>query len=212
MDSRIKKTLNALYEDSQKNDPINRQAAANVTGRDAFYKAMSGVYMAVNPDFGHLLYTLVRTAKAKNIVEFGTSFGVSTIYLAAALRDNGGGRVITTEYHQEKVDRAKKNLMDAGLIEYVEFRVGDALETLKSNLPAEIDMIFLDGPKDLYLPVLQILEKNLRSGGTIASDNTDHQGLEFFLNYIRTFEKGYLSSPLTTNEGRSRGHEVTIKM
>ena len=90
-------------------------------------------YMAVAPEFGSLLYTLARTSRAKTIVEFGLSFGVSTIFLASALRENGEGRVITTEFEPEKVVRAKRNLASAGLEEWVEIRVGDALETLTAR-------------------------------------------------------------------------------
>jgi len=139
--------------------------------------------MPVGPGFGHLLYSLARSVKAKTVVEFGTSFGISTIFLASAIRDNGDGKVITTEFDPEKAERAKRNLTAAGLDEWVEFRVGDALETL-SNPPREIDMIFLDGTKQLYLDVLKLLEPHLRSLGIIASDNTDHDSMEAFLDYV----------------------------
>ena len=96
---------------------------------------------------------------------------MATIFLASAIRDNGEGKVITTEFDPDKAQRAKRNLTAAGLAEWVEFRVGDALETL-SNPPREIDMIFLDGAKELYLDVLKLLEPHLRPLGIIASDNT----------------------------------------
>lgn len=80
-------------------------------------------------------------------MEFGTSFGVSTLHLAAALRDNGGGRVISTEFEPTKVARARANLCAAGLHDLVEIRVGDALETLARDLPEEIDLVLLDGAK-----------------------------------------------------------------
>lgn len=114
------------------------------------------------------------------------SFGISTIFLPSAIRDNGDGKVITTEFDPEKAERAKKNLAAAGLQKWVEFRVGNALETLKSNPPREIDLILLDGAKGLYLDVLKLLEPYLRSGGIIASDNTDHDGIDAFLEYLRT--------------------------
>lgn len=211
---KISDLLNLLHADAAANDPLVRKAvlesgALNEPGTD-FYKGMRKAYMAVPADFGHLLYNLARCTRAQTVVEFGTSFGVSTIYLASALRDNGGGRVITTEFEAEKVEVAKKNLTTAGLADLVEFRVGDALETL-AKAPEAIDMIFLDGAKPLYLGVLKLLEANLRSGGVIASDNTDHDGLETFLEYIRNPKNGYTSSAILTDSRSPRGHEVTVR-
>jgi len=172
---------------------------------------MRKAYMPVGPGFGHLLYSLARSVKAKTVVEFGTSFGISTIFLASAIRDNGEGKVITTEFDPDKAERAKRNLTAAGLDEWVEFRVGDALKTL-SNPPREIDIIFLDGAKELYLDVLKLLEPHLRPLGIIASDNTDHDGMEAFLDYVRNPGNGYTSSAILTAGGhRPRGHEITIR-
>jgi predicted O-methyltransferase YrrM len=177
-----------------------------------FYKEMRKAYMAVGPDFGRLLYSLARSTKAKTVVEFGTSFGISTIFLSSAVRDNGEGKVITTEFDPEKAERAMTNLTTAGLDEWVEVRVGDALETLQSNPPREIDMIFLDGAKGLYLDVLRLLEPHLRTAGIVASDNTDHEGMEAFLDYIRNPGNGYTSSAILTAGGHgTRGHEVTVR-
>jgi predicted O-methyltransferase YrrM len=72
------------------------------------------------------------------VVEFGNPLVSQQFSLASAIRDNGDGKVITTEFDPEKAERAKKNLAAAGLEEWVEFRVGNALETLKSNLPTRL--------------------------------------------------------------------------
>jgi predicted O-methyltransferase YrrM len=77
--------------------------------------ALSDVYMPVTPNAGRLLYALVRAARPATIVEFGMSFGISAIHLAAALRDNGTGRVITTELSSAKVAAAQVNFAEAGL-------------------------------------------------------------------------------------------------
>ena len=213
---RVTELLDALYADAATNDPLVRKAAEESGAfreRGAgFYKKMRKAYMAVGPDFGHLLYGLARSAKARTVVEFGTSFGISTIFLASAVRDNGEGKVITTEFDPEKAARAKTNLTTAGLDEWVEVRVGDALETLKSKPPREIDMIFLDGAKGLYLDVLKLLEPHLRTAGIVASDNTDHEEVEAFLDYIRNPGNGYMSSAILTAGGHgTRGHEVTVR-
>lgn len=70
-----------------------------------FYGSLKDLWLAVSPETGTLLYMLARSSGARIIVEFGTSFGISTLYLAAALRDNGGGRLITTEFEPSKVVR-----------------------------------------------------------------------------------------------------------
>lgn len=212
--AKVTALLDALYADAAANDPLAHQEAQAIDktaeGGARFFRVMRKAYMAIGPDFGRLLYALARTTKAKTVVEFGTSFGVSTIYLAAAVRDNGGGRVITTEFEAEKAEQARKNLAAAGLEEFVEFRVGDALQTL-STPPPEIDMIFLDGAKHLYIEVLRLLEPSLKSGGIVASDNTDHDGMESFLGYIRDPGNGYTSSAIVTEGHRGKAHEVTVR-
>jgi predicted O-methyltransferase YrrM len=210
----VTELLDMLYADAAMNDPLIHQAVrkagvAYETEAD-FYKAMRNAYMPVSREFGKLLYSLARSSKAKNIVEFGTSFGISTIFLASAVRDNGEGKVITTEFDPEKAGRAKKNLATVELEESVDFRIGDALNTLKSDLPPEIDLILLDGAKGLYLDVLKLLEPYLRRGGIVASDNTDHNGMDAFLAYLRNADNGYTSSAITTGDGH-RGHEISIR-
>jgi predicted O-methyltransferase YrrM len=213
---RVSGLIQKLYADAAHQDPLAFQAVekAGVAGRSGdFFAAMRGAYLAVSPEFGNLLYTLTRASRAKTVVEFGTSMGVSTIFMAAALRDNGGGKLITTEFHPEKVERAKQNLAEARLLDHVEFRVGDALQTLKAHPPRDIDLLMLDGPKDMYLDVLNLVEANLRPGAIVASDNTDHSGLENFLQYVRTPSRGYFSSAIVTNRANGQsGHEVTIRV
>jgi predicted O-methyltransferase YrrM len=100
-----------------------------------FYGQMKDFPLAVSRETGLLLYMLARSSGARTIVEFGTSFGISTLYLAAALRDNGGGVLITSEFEPSKVERARGNLIAGGLIDLVEIRQGDALQTLASTCP-----------------------------------------------------------------------------
>jgi predicted O-methyltransferase YrrM len=213
----VRTLLEDLYSEALKNDPLVHQAAAQAGQGDEsqpfeYYKARRTASMPVTPEFGRLLYTFARALRAKTIVEFGTSFGISTIFLASALRDNGQGKVITTEFEPEKAERAKKNLAAAGLAEWVEFRVGDARESLKSHPPRDIDLLLLDGAKGLYLSVLQLVEPGLGSGSVVACDNTDMAGLESFLGYIRQPENGYTASAiLTTVLETSKGHEIALR-
>ncbi|HSD86957.1 MAG TPA: class I SAM-dependent methyltransferase, partial [Kofleriaceae bacterium] len=108
------------------------------------YSRMKDIPLAVSRETGRLLYMLARSARATSIVEFGTSFAISTLHLAAAVRDNGGGRIITCEFEPSKVERARANLAEAGVADLVEIRVGDALHTLRTNLPDAIDLVLLD--------------------------------------------------------------------
>ena len=158
-----------------------------------FYGLAKEMYLPVSAETGKLLYLLVRATRAQAIVEFGTSFGLSTLHLAAGLKDNGGGRVIGSEFEISKVIRAKQHLMAAGLAEFAEIREGDALESLARDLPPVVDLLLLDGAKVLYPQVLALIEPKLRSGSLVLADNADHN--PEFLAYVRKPEHGYLSVP-----------------
>lgn len=142
-------------------------------------------YLAIGPKQGAFLYGTARAIKAKNIVEFGTSHGISTLYLAAAAADNGG-RVTGSEFHASKAEKARQNLSDAGLGDLVDIRVGDAQETLK-GVDGDIDLLFLDGAKDMYVPILKMLEDRLRPGSIVIADNVEHGAEETaeFSRYMR---------------------------
>lgn len=159
-----------------------------------FYGLLKERSLPVSRDTANWLYLLTRTAKARTIVEFGTSFGVSTLHLAAALRDNGGGHLITTEFEPGKVLKAQANLKAAGLADLVEIRVGDALQTLSSDLPKAIDLVLLDGAKALYLDVLLALEYRLAPGALVIADDAHY--CPEYLAHVRDPASGYLSIPL----------------
>ncbi len=143
--------------------------AAKAEGSFTYDIYPADVYLAIEPAMGHFLNLCARSITAKCIVEFGTSFGISTIYLAAAARQTGG-RVIGSELEPSKAKKAQANLEEAGLADVVEIRVGDAMQTLK-DIDGPIDLLFLDGWKDLYVPVAQLLEPNLRHGALVLADN-----------------------------------------
>ncbi|QOZ23199.1 O-methyltransferase [Bradyrhizobium sp. CCBAU 51753] len=157
------------------------------------YGRLKHAPLAVSRETGALLYMLARGARARSIVEFGTSFGISTLHLAAALRDNGGGHLITSEFEPSKVARAKDNLTAGGLIDLVEIREGDALKTLGTDLPETIDLVLLDGAKALYPDILDLVESRLKPGAFIVADNADDS--PDYLARVRAAESGYLSVP-----------------
>jgi predicted O-methyltransferase YrrM len=158
-----------------------------------FYTLLKDVPLAVSRETGMLLYMLTRSTRARAIVEFGTSFGISTLHLAAALRDNGGGRLVTCEFEAVKAARARSNLTAAGLIDLVDIREGDALDTLGTDLPDEIDLVLLDGAKGLYADILSLLESRLKPGALIVADNADDS--PEYLARVRAPGAGYMSVP-----------------
>lgn len=158
-----------------------------------FYERFKDLWLPVSRETGRLLYMLARTSGARSVVEFGTSFGISTLHLAAAVRDNGGGRVLTTEFEPSKVARAKQHIAEAGFADLVEVRAGDALQSLASDLPDSIDLLLLDGAKSLYAEVLALVEDRLRPGALIVADNADFS--PEYLAHVRSPASGYLSVP-----------------
>ena len=163
------------------------------TGYLDLYGLLKDLWLPVSRETGVLVYMLARSTKAHSIVEFGTSFGLSTLHLAAALRDNGGGHLITSEFEPAKVAKAREHLTEAGLIDLVEVRSGDALQTLAVNLPETIDLLVLDGAKALYDDVLALLESRLRPGAIIVADDASYNPA--YLDHVRSPANGYLSLP-----------------
>lgn len=157
------------------------------------YGLMKDLWLPVSRETGALLYMLARSAGARSIVEYGTSFGISTLHLAAALRDNGGGRLISSEFEPTKVARAREHLTEGGLVDLVEIREGDALETLSANLPDSVDLLLLDGAKALYPDILALVENHLRPGALIVADNADLS--PEYLERVRRPGGGYMSVP-----------------
>jgi len=171
-----------------------------------YYRSYADNFLAVSAQFGRFLYQCARVRGAKRIVEFGTSMGVSTIHLAAALRDMGGGTLIGTELEPTKVARARSNLEAAGLSDLVDIRQGDARETL-TDIDGDVDLVLLDGAFTLYLPVLKLLEPHLKPGAVVLAENAFEQAGSY-LTYVRDPANGYVSLALPINEGR--GNEFTV--
>lgn len=157
------------------------------------YGLLKDMWLPVSRDTGKLLYMLARSSKARAIVEFGTSFGLSTLHLAAALRDNGGGILIGSEFETSKVALARQHLIEGGVSDLVEIREGDALTTLATDLPEAIDLLLLDGAKALYGDVLSLVERRLKPGAWVVADNSDY--CPEYLAYVRSPANGYLSVP-----------------
>ena len=197
--------LDRLFDEADAANGATRAAVADLSDAERarlmrsktdyrdLYGRLKDAPLAVSRETGHLLYMLARSSRARVIVEFGTSFGISTLHLAAGLRDNGGGRLVTSEFEPSKAARARENLVAGGLIDLVEIREGDALKTLSTDLPATIDLVLLDGAKALYPEILDLLEGHLGPGAIIVADNADDS--PDYLARVRAPGSGYMSTP-----------------
>ncbi|MCA0249405.1 MAG: class I SAM-dependent methyltransferase [Proteobacteria bacterium] len=172
------------------------ERAALMSSKTAYadlYRQAKDLPLAVSCETGTLLYMLARASRASAIVEYGTSFGISTLHLAAALRDNGGGLLVGSEFEPSKVAKARANIAAAGLADLVEIREGDALQTLARDLPLSIDLVLLDGAKGLYPEILALVEPHLRRGAVIVADNAGWS--PDYLARVRSPAAGYMSLP-----------------
>jgi predicted O-methyltransferase YrrM len=132
------------------------------------------VLLAVGPDAGRLINILARSLKAPNILELGTSYGYSGIWLADAARA-AGGRLTTMELQDYKSAYAREMSTEAGLAEHVDFKVGDAAKMI-GELPHGIDFVLVDLWKDLYVPCLEAFYPKLNPGAIIVADNMIRPG------------------------------------
>ena len=132
------------------------------------------VLLAVGPDAGKLINILARSLNAPNILELGTSYGYSGIWLADAARATGG-RLTTMELQDYKSAYARDMSTKAGLADHVDFKVGDAVEMI-GQLPHGIDFVLVDLWKDLYVPCLEAFYPKLNPGAIIVADNMIRPG------------------------------------
>ena len=180
--NQINTTINGLFEDS-KFDMLNiMKGVAKSVFRSIQPSDFKDAYLSISKAQGEGLINLIEDNKLKNIVEFGTSFGISTLYLAQGVLETGG-RVITTELLESKAKKAINNFKSAGVHNLIDVRIGDAMETLK-NHDEPIDLLLLDGWKDLYLPLFQMLEPNFHNGTFIYVDNAEMADSKAFLEVI----------------------------
>ena len=196
--------LQRLFAEAEASAPGDSPALADLSeaelkrlmGSKTEYRELYGrlkdLALPVSRETGSLLYMLARSSSARSIVEFGTSFGLSTLHLAAALRDNGGGRLIGSEFEPSRPS-GHGATWPPGLLDLVELREGDALQTLAKDLPDSIDLVLLDGAKALYPEVLALLESRLRPGALVIADNAEHS--PEYLAHVRSPANGYLSTP-----------------
>jgi predicted O-methyltransferase YrrM len=173
------------------------------------YELYGEAPLAIKREVGGLIYLLALGTPGRRVVEFGASHGASTVYLAAALKDSGGGALITTERHPGKAETLTRNLTEAGLKDLVEVRGGDALQML-GKLAEPVDLLFLDGSNDLYLQVLKLVEPYLRRNALVVADlSADDPDLLPYLDYVRNADNGYVSVEVPLAAGVELSGRIT---
>src|SRR5579863_4837077 len=138
-------------------------------GRAEMLEHLDDFLLSVGPATGQLINLLAKAAKAQVILEVGSSYGYSTVWLAEAARETGG-KVISLEMHEGKQQHVRDSIEKAGLAGFVDFRLGDARESIL-KLDAQVDFVLLDLWKDVYISCFDLFYPRLRPGALIAADN-----------------------------------------
>lgn len=184
----IENTINELFVDSRNDYLKMMKGVTKGLFRPLRPADFKDVYLSISKEQGNELVNLITKNGIKNIVEFGTSFGISTLFLAqGALKT--GGNIITTELIESKAKKAIENFNKAGVQHLIDVRIGDALDTLKGHNDP-VDLLLLDGWKNLYLPIFEMLEPNFHSNTKIYVDNADMKETKEFLN-VASFHPSY---------------------
>ncbi|GAB5534467.1 MAG: class I SAM-dependent methyltransferase [Rubricoccaceae bacterium] len=198
-DPTIRSRLDRLHREASRDLPAIARGFLRSLGRRLQPRDMADAYIAISREQGELLYALLCATRATRIVEFGASFGISTLYLGAAARQTGG-TVISTEIEPEKCRVARENIAEAGLDDIVTILEGDAMQTLL-DLEGPIDHLFLDGWNDLYLPLLELLEPRFAPGATLVTDNARFASAKPFIRHLKGRPETYATTTLKTSKG-----------
>ena len=147
--------------------------------------------LSVGPATGQLLNLLTKESEAKTILEVGSSYGYSTVWLAEAARQNRG-KVISLEIHSEKQEHARSSVKKAGLDGFVDFRLGDARDLL-AKLKGKVDFVLLDLWKNLYIPCFDLFYPKLSAGAVVVADNMTYP--ESTRKYVEAYRKHIRKKP-----------------
>ncbi len=208
-DPQLKSLLDGLHarSDGQIAELERFQAsrATHPTTEDEIRAFRSDKLVALDRDKAELCYQLCRAINARRIVEIGTSFGVSTLYLAAALRDNigasgGGGMVIGTEYEPVKASAARTHFEQAGLSGLIDLREGDLRETLR-GIKGPVDFLLVDIWIPMARPALELVTPHLRRGAIAICDNTARYRAEYADYFVFLESNGFRSTTLPFDGG-----------
>ena len=217
-DKRLIALLDRLHTQSDSQEIVIQayvadEAARSTVGTAAELAAgrpyWSDKLVALERDKACFCYALCRALRARRVVEAGTSYGVSTLYLAAALRDNGGGTVIATEYESTKAAIARAHFAEARLSSYVDLREGDVRETLE-DIGGPVDFLLLDIWTPMARPVMELVAKHLRQGAIVVTDNTSTRGNDYhdLFAFIKEPAHGFTTQTLPFKGGL----ELSVKL
>jgi predicted O-methyltransferase YrrM len=132
---------------------------------------MADKLVALEPVKAEYAHLMCRALGARRVVEVGTSHGVSTLYLAQAVKENGGGTVIATEYEPAKAAAARANFAEAGLADLIDLHEGDLRETLKA-IEGPVDLVLMDIWTEMARPAIELIGPHLKPGAVVLADNT----------------------------------------
>lgn len=179
-DARVQAVIDGLQAQSQAQEPemgwyyAERAKKGDLSWDgldDDANRFMADKLVALEPIKAEFCYLTCRALGARRVVEVGTSHGVSTLYLAQAVKENGGGVVVGTEYEPAKAAAARANFAEAGLTELIDLREGDLRETLKT-LEGPVDFVLMDIWTEMARPAIDLIGPHLRSGAVVVADNT----------------------------------------
>lgn len=217
-DRRINDVLDRLHARARRELPglvvhLGWDAVKGLVGAkpadDSGAKYVRDKLISIGRGQGWLIYMLCRSLQARRVVEFGTSYGVSTLYLAAAIRDQGGGVVIGTEIEPDKARHARNHFAEAGVEDLIDLREGDALVTLK-DCGGPVDFMLVDGFPKLARPIIELMAPQLRKGAIVVCDNVGHFPGSFadYLDLVRRPANGFVSTLLPLRGGT----ELSVKI
>ena len=173
------------------------------------HRYMADKLVALEPDKAQFCHLMCRALRASRVVEVGTSYGVSTLYLADAVRANGGGVVIGTEHEPGKAAAARANFAEAGLSALIDLREGDLRETLKV-IEGPVDFVLMDIWTEMARPAIELIAPHLRPGAVVVADNTARvrHTYQAFFDFVEAPANGFKTMTLPF-EG---GLEFTVKI
>ncbi len=204
-DPTIVEVLDRMHGEADAQSPAisAKVAAMSKSGwPEDWAEQMGDFYLPVSREQGRFLYQTVRGVRPERVVEFGSSFGISSIYLAAGLRDAGGGVLIGSELVASKAATASKNIAAAGLADYAEIRQGDARKTLLDP-GGPIDVVLLDGGPAMYTEIVKLLIPHLRAGAIVIADNVagGAEDEQPYAKWVRDPDNGFVSSSIVMKGG-----------
>ncbi len=216
-DAGLEALLASLHARSARQDEeiggwFARRAAAGELSWDGLdarsHAFMADKLVALEPAKAEFCHLLCRAIGARRVVEVGSSHGVSTLYLAAAVRANGGGLVIGTEHEPEKAKAARENFAAAGLADLIDLREGDLRQTLR-ELEGPIDFVLVDIWVEMARPALELIAPRLRPGAIVCADNVIAAAPAYgpYFEFIKDPVNGFLTQTLPF-EG---GFEMSVK-